>query len=297
MEIFQDAGKLGKPRIGTGGEGISRVIHRQQIPEPSRKYQGNPDQIPDGEIRAGQPGFQGFPEAHRQFLGGVGGDPLRGVRQIRIGNPQGHHFPEKLFRIQDAGMGDHRQTLLISHGQGQPYQGRILHFPGHPVIAQKTAEDGQRGVQGIQAGADLHPFRFFHRFPGGEENPAFFQRRTACRKGILNHQILAGLRIDKGCCHGAGDIGADGKILHAVLRKHPADGFIRPGRDFVDHGPGEGDTGGIPQPAGKSFRNQSALFPGFGDGENGLLQHVPVVGTVVHADHGQRMAAVPVTGR
>ena len=141
-------------------------------------------------------------------------------------------------------------------------------------------------MQGVEAGADLHPFHLVHGLAVGKVEAGLFQCRTPVGEVVLQHQILALLGIDIGRFHGASCVAHRGKALKAVGLEHRADLEIGARRDLVDHGPGEGDLAAV-----LKVSLEALVAPGPGKGGHGRFELVAVVGAVVGADHRDRISA------
>ena len=167
----------------------------------------------------------------------------------------------------------------------------IPHFLGNFFKTKDASEYCQSGVKRIQTGTHLHLLHLIHRLAVCKDQAAFFQLRSSVRELILNDKILGFLRIYKGSnvCLSGGDDGL--QTFGAVFCQHFLHCRIRAGYDLVDHGPGEGNLLLIPHIGGKTGIRKTIFLPGFHKGHDGFFQPIPIVGTVVHADHGHRLCA------
>ncbi len=237
--------------------------------------------------------LHGFAKADRQLLGSIGGDTLGCIGHEGVGQPLFQHFPGELFGGEDAGVHHHRHGFLVCQGVHQFVQVFIAHFLADAFVAQQAAQDGQGGMQGIEAGADLHFFGFVYRFPVGEIDACLFQGHSAGRKFIFHHQIFRFFGIDKGGGIGVlfGDDGIG--IFETAFLQHFGHTGIGAGGDLVDHGDGEGHLGFILQVGEEGSVHQIILGPAHGDAENRSLQLVAVAAAVIHADQGNGQLTGP----
>ena len=115
-------------------------------------------------------------------------------------------------------------------------------------------------------------------------------------KIVFNDQIFAFLRVDEGC--GVGMTGGyDGRhVRKTVFRQRFFHHGVRAGGDLVDHRPGEGDQTAVAHVIRKALVCTAVFDPAVRHGEHGVPQLVAVMGTVVHADHGQREPSRQITG-
>ena len=156
----------------------------------------------------------------------------------------------------------------MAHAVYKSLQLGILHFLCDGSISQQAAVDGKAGVEGIQAGADLHFLYLVHGIPVSDDNPHILQRGPAVGKFVLNYQILGFFCIYKrrGIGVFGGDEGAD--ILQAVCNQLLLHHGMGTGGDLVDHAPGEGNTLLIADIRFKLCRDQSFFPPRLHNGKN-----------------------------
>ena len=150
-------------------------------------------------------------------------------------------------------------------------------------------------MQGIEAGADLHPFYVVNGFSFGEHNTAQVQGRTAVGEVFFNDQIFCLLGVDEGGGVGvaAGDDGL--VVFESICGKHFLYLGIGTGGDLVDHAPGEGNGGLVVQVAYEVGFHQTGIAPSLGIGKNAFFDFIAVVGAVVHALNRYRELACQVT--
>ena len=197
---------------------------------------------------------------------------------------------------EDARVLHHRQALLIAHAIRQAGEFRVGHAVGEQLVAQHHVVGAQRGVDGIQAGGDLHALGAVHRQPVGHEHPGLLQRRPAVGEAVLHHQVLGALGVDEG--RDVGVLGGDHRLhgLHAVGLQGVGDVHAGPGGDLVDHGPGEADPLFIGHIRHKALVHVAQLLPDHGGLHHGAAQLLAVAGHVVHAHQRQRVPTGLVAG-
>ena len=144
-------------------------------------------------------------------------------------------------------------------------------------------------MQGVEAGADLHPLHLVHGLTVGEVEPGLLQAGTAVGEIVLDDQILALLGVDIGGLDGAPGVAHRREALQAVLLQHGAHAQVRAWGDLVDHGPGEGHLFPV-----LDIGLEALVAPGFGKGGHGRFELVAVVGAVVGAHHGNGRRAGPI---
>ena len=205
-----------------------------------------------------------------------------------------HHLVNKCTGAQNSGISHHREAFRVSQTAHQFHQVPVLHFLTDQGITEQAAVYRQRGVQGIQACGDFHPFRPVHGIPAGKVHPGFFQRGPSVRKSVLHHQVLRSFGVDKrrhestaGC--------PDGRhILNSGIRQHLFHGRRGAGGDLVDHTPGESHLRFIIQPGNKIRRYPSVVPPCFRHFRDTVPQLLAVMAAVVHAHHCNRGLSVQV---
>ena len=198
---------------------------------------------------------------------------------------------DEVHGAENFGVHHHGDALLIPDFLDQGLQLRVLHLGSDGVIAQQTAVDGQGGVQGVEAGGDLHFLGVVHRVPVGHVDPGLLQRGPSIGEAILHHQVLGLLGVDEGGDKGVlgGDDG--GHVLHSSGGQGILHHLGGAWGDLVDHGPGERHLLLVPHPSGELRGDVALLQPFVHHHHNAGFQLLTVVGAVVHADNSDGGAA------
>ena len=234
--------------------------------------------------------LDGVAEADGEFLRGVGGDALRGVRDVGVGQADVDDFVDELLRVQDAGIDHNGQAFAVADGAREADDLFVLHFGVDAGVAEQAAVDGKRGVDGVQAGGDFHGLDFVHGVAVGEVHTCFFQCGPAIREVVFDDEVFEffGVDVGRGIAVFAGF--QRGDVFKAVGGKQRGDAGIGARGDFVDHGPGVADVFAF-QPGDEFGRNVPGLLPAVRKFEHGGAQFFAVMRHVVHADQRQRGGA------
>ena len=198
---------------------------------------------------------------------------------------------DELVGVQNAGVNDDGHRLDVADLLDEAAQVLISHLGGDEGVAQHAAVDGHGGVQGVEAGADLHLLDLIDGLAVAVEDTAQLQRRTAIGVVILDAEVLGLLSVDEGSGEGV-LLGDDGVVvLKTVVSQHLLDLGIRAGSNLVDHAPGEGDLGLVLDVGQELGGDQTLLDPLGSVGKDCGLDLIAVVRAVVHALDGQGQLA------
>ena len=277
------------------GKGIALIIYPQQVTAPSCLNHGYELKGLHIQLRPCHVFLNGLTETDGQLLGCVAGNSLWRIRHKRIGHADLQYLVNKLLRRKNAGIRNHRKTFFVTDDFHQLHQVCVLHLLADLGVAQETAIYSQGGVKGIQAGAHLHALHLFYGIPGSKHDACMLQPGASVGERILNHQVFSFLCIDKRShiCVLAGDNALC--ICKACLLQHLLDAVIRTWGDFVNHAPREGNMRRILNILQKSAVSLSVLCPCLCISVHSRIQLIAVVGTVIHADQGQRSCAMGIS--
>ena len=277
--------QLSRQRIGAHRHLPALVVHAQQVPAPAGKHQRDIHQAGQIQVEPLLIPLQGAAVAYGDLLRTVGSNALWGIGYGRIGEALVQHLVDEGPGAEDTRVLHHRQALGgdVLH---QGLQVGVPHLGGNGGVTQQAAEHRQGGMKRIEAGTHLHLLRLLHGGPVGEVHPRPLQGRPSIGEGILQHQILGDLRVDKGSDECAGVGLADGHVRQAQALQLLLYLLGGMGGDLVDHGPGEGHLTSVGQPGQEVLRYQASLQPSGGDALHRILELLTVLGAVVHTYHG-----------
>ena len=290
-----NAGELGLQvvlqRVSGNLKGVAVVVDGQQVAQPAGDGQRNGNEAV--QVAAlGDVALDGLAEADADLLGGVGCDALRHVGHEGVGQALLDDLVNEGLGVKDLRVNNNGQTLDIAQTLDQGNDVLVLHLGADQVVAQHAAVDAHGGVQGVQAGGDLHALSLVDGLAVGHIDAGLLQCGAAVGELVLDNQILRALGVDKRSDEGVlgGDDG--GHALDAVLLQRFLDHLVGARGDLVDHGPGEGDLALIGQVVDEVLTDEALLQPSLRNGHDAGLQLLAVVRAVVHADNGQRGGTV-----
>ena len=169
---------------------------------------------------------------------------------------------------------------------------RIGHFGTDEGIAQHATVQAHGGVEGIQAGGDLHNLRLAHGFARSEDGASRdVQRRSSVGVMVFNYQVLHFLSVYKRRRERVLGGFDKGIVLESVLGQHLLHFLVRARRNLVNHGPGETHFLSGLEIQQKVLRNKSFLRPLPGIGKHSGFHFVAVFGAVVQTLDGERQGS------
>ena len=231
-------------------------------------------------------GIQRRTEAQRDLTRGIGRRALRGILQEGIRITLTQHLMQELDRIDDARVGNHRHSLLLTHTGDQVDQFLVLHLCADLGIAQHAAKHAKRGVHRVHAGADLHQSRFFDDIAPRQDNAALFERRMSIRERIFNQQIVHILRVNINCSNRSLPGNKRARVFQPVRFQLFGNALIRVRGDLVDHGKRIGIL--FDQIEILIFCNEFLLLPGSRHIAHRALQAGTVIRAVIQRNQRER---------
>ena len=161
---------------------------------------------------------------------------------------------------------------------------------GYRLVAEQAAEYRHRGVQRVEAGADLHALDEVHRLARREAHAGLFERRASVREVVFDYEVLRAFGVDEGRDVSVLVRDDEFRALKTAFFQFRGDGAVGTRRDFVYHRPGERNLRPF-YVVDELFRSGSVLGPLFRERCHRVEKLVSVVREVVHADHSDGVRA------